>query len=122
MAGIEVDASELNALVVDLGLAGARAGAAVSVVVRKTALRVEAEAKAFAPVDTGNLRNSISGEITSDGRSDAVEAVVGPTASYGAFVEFGTSRHGPQAFMGPAFDRAQPDFLAALAQIVGDAL
>ena len=30
---------------------------------------------------------------------------VGPTADYGRFVEYGTSRMAPQAFMGPSFDR-----------------
>lgn len=113
-----IDASEINQLAIDLGEAAAEIAPRVSQVVRKSALRVEAEAKAFTPVDTGYLRNSISGEMDGDG----LGATIGPAASYGAFVELGTSRTGPRAFMGPAFDRAQPDFLAALEQIVGDAL
>jgi len=122
MAGISIDVSEMNTLAVDLGMAGQRAGARVSAVVRKSAAQVEAEAKMFAPVDTGNLRNSIGTDIVTDGRSNVVEAQVGPAASYGLFVEMGTSRMAPRAFLGPAFDRAQPDFLTALAQVAAEAV
>jgi HK97 gp10 family phage protein len=118
MAGISVDASELNTLVVDLGNAGQRAGERASQVVRKSAMEVVAEAKAFAPVDTGFLKGSIGADIDPDG----LGAVVGPTAEYGKWVEWGTSRRAPAAYLGPAFDRAQPDFIAALEQIAGDAL
>lgn len=117
MDGISIDASELNRLAADLSGAGARVGAAVSVVVRASARRLEAEAKQFAPVDTGNLRSSIGTDLVGDGRSDTMAAEVGPTASYGAFVEFGTSRQAPAAYMGPAFDRAVPSFTDALAQV-----
>jgi len=108
-----IDASELNALSVDLGRAGQAAGERASRVVRASALRVEAEAKQFAPVDTGNLRNSIG----TDADGDGLGAAVGPTASYGRFVEQGTSRMAPRAFLGPAFDRAQPDFIRAMEQV-----
>jgi HK97 gp10 family phage protein len=118
MAGISIDASELNRLAVDLGNAGQSAGERASQVVRKSAARVESEAKMFAPVDTGNLRNSIGTDIDPDG----LGAVVGPTASYGVFLEFGTSRMAPRAFLGPAFDRAQPDFITALEQIAREVL
>ncbi len=122
MAGISIDASELNRLAVDLGGAGKRVGAGASAIVRKTGARVESEAKAFAPVDTGNLRNSIGMDVISDGRSGAVEVEVGPTASYGIFVELGTSRMAPAAYLGPAFDRAVPDMVTALSRLAGDIL
>lgn len=115
--GITFDISELNRLTADLSGAGARVGAGAAQVVRASAYRVEAEAKAFAPVDTGNLRNSIGTDIAGDGRSGAIEAQVGPTAAYGVFVELGTSRTAPAAFMGPALDRVEPDFVAALEQV-----
>lgn len=117
MDGIRFDASELNRLAADLGGAGARVGAGAAAVVRASTFRVEGESKAFAPVDTGNLRNGIGSDFYGDGRSDTMAGEVGPTAAYGPFVENGTSRMAPRAFMGPAFDRALPDFISALEQV-----
>lgn len=117
-----VDLSEVNRLVVDLNRVGGQVGAEASMIVRKTALDIEATAKAFAPVDTGALRNSIGHDITGDGRFGAVEAEIGPTVEYGPYVEFGTSRMAPSAYMGPALDRHSPGFVAALEQLGGEPL
>lgn len=87
-----------------------------SAVVRKVAFDTEADAKVLAPVDTGNLRNSITTAVTGDGLTAAVVA----TASYAPFVELGTSRMAPQPFMGPATDRNAPKFREAMAQLGGD--
>lgn len=88
-----------------------------SAVVRKVAFDTEADAKALAPVDTGNLRNSITTAVTGDGLTAAVVA----TASYAIFVEFPTSRNpAPQPFMGPATDRNKPLFYKAMSQLGGD--
>ncbi|WP_210651342.1 HK97-gp10 family putative phage morphogenesis protein [Nocardioides sp. SYSU D00065] len=111
------DASEFHGLAVKLQRASAQVGAAAAAAVRKTAFDIEADAKALAPVDTGNLRNSISTDITGDGRFGAITADIGPTAEYGAFVEYGTSRMGPQPYMAPAFERREPTLTAALEQI-----
>lgn len=102
---------DLNRLAVDLGRAGARAVPLAGAAIAKTAAAIEAEGKAFAPVDTGNLRNSISRDVM------GLRAEIGPTANYGGFVEFGTSRMAPHAYMGAAFDRKAPDLQAALEQI-----
>ena len=114
---IIVDVSELNRLAVTIDNAAKTIGETGSAVVRKTALDIEATAKAFAPVDTGALRNSIGTDVHGDSASRVVEAVVGPTVEYGPYVEFGTSRMAPRAFMGPALDRHTPDFIAALEQV-----
>lgn len=114
--GIEFDASELNALAADLGTLPLRAQLRAQTVVKVSGLRLVAEAKAFAPVDTGFLRSSIGMDVDRDG----LGLVAGPTANYGAFVEFGTSRMAPRAYMGPAFDRVVPPFVAALEQLAGD--
>lgn len=94
---------ELNKLIYDLGNAPKEAkedaGKAVSDVIRK----VEATSKTFAPVRTGTLRDSISSDVTSGEGTVVGEA--GPTARHGRFVEWGTSKDAPQAFMGPALDR-----------------
>jgi HK97 gp10 family phage protein len=120
--GWEEAIAALNTLAVNLTVAGARAGAAASTVVRKTTADIERDAQAFAPVDTGNLTNSIGHDITGDGRSGVIEAEIGPTADYGGYVEFGTTQHAPAAYMGPAFDRHSADFENALGQIAAAAL
>jgi HK97 gp10 family phage protein len=123
MSGAEgFDLGGLNSLAVDLARASGTVGAIVSVVVRKTASDVEATAKQFCPVDTGNLRASIGTDISGDGRFGAVEAEIGPTASSGGYVEFGTSRQAPAAYMGPALDRHSADFETALGKSVEDLL
>lgn len=53
-------------------------------------------AKALAPVDTGELKNSISSASAPDG------AVVRASAPHAAMVEYGTSKMPPQPFMLPA--------------------
>lgn len=109
---------DLNTLAVDLGRAGQVVGEMASAVVRKTLLQIEGDAKSFAPVDTGNLRNSIGVDLDQDGLGGGV----GPSASYGAFVEFGTARTGPQAYMGPALDRHSGEFEDALLRLAEDIL
>lgn len=123
MASFSIDASELNRLSVDLGQAAAKVGDRVRVVLKKTALDIEADAKSFVPVDTGNLRSSIGhSDLRNLGQAGSLEVEIGPTAAYGRFVEEGTSRIGPAAFMGPAFDRRTPDFISALEQAAGEIL
>ena len=84
-----------------------------SQVVRKAALDTMADAKTLAPVDTGNLRNS----ITTDARPGDLVAVVEATADYSAYVEFGTRRMRPQPFMRPSQERNTPGFLDAISQL-----
>jgi HK97 gp10 family phage protein len=118
-----IDTSGLRSLKVDLGrTATGQVGAKVAAVVRKTAHDIEATAKVLAPVDTGNLRGSISTTITGDGRFGSISAEIGPTASYGIFVETGTSRMGPQPYMNPAADRHGPQMDAAILAIIGQVL
>ncbi|WP_235939398.1 HK97-gp10 family putative phage morphogenesis protein [Occultella kanbiaonis] len=116
-----IDGSGFHTLAAELGAKTGRMGQLAQVVVRKTALDIERDAKAFVPVDTGNLRSSIShSDLRGVGQSGVLEAEVGPTANYGHFVEFGTSQHGPAAYMGPAMDRNAPAFADAMAQLVED--
>ncbi len=112
------DDTELNSLAVRLEGAGSRAVPRTNIVVRKTAMDIEANAKQIAPVDTGNLKNSISHTIGGD--STGIEAVIGPTAAYGVHLEFGTSRIAPRAFMGPSLDRYSGAFAAAMEQIAAE--
>lgn len=91
---------EVRRLAADLRGASAQASKLADLAVRKAAFDVEAKAKQYAPVDTGFLRNSIGTDFA-PGR-----AVIGPTAHYGAFVEFGTARQQAQPYMTPAADAA----------------
>jgi HK97 gp10 family phage protein len=121
--GAEIDDSEIRKLAVDLGKAGLKATVLATQAVKKTAFAIEADAKALAPVDTGNLRNSIGVQFDSP-----LSAEIGPTANYGYYVEYGTSdidgnpRTSPQPYMGPAFDRQSPGLAKALEQLSGEIL
>lgn len=110
------DVSEIRALGFDLGKAGLKATATASAAIRKTAFDIEAAAKNAAPVDTGNLRNSISSDV------GALSAEIGPTAEYGIYVEYGTSRMAPQPFMGPAFDANVEGLVRAMESIADEVL
>ena len=111
-----IDVSDLNKLAADLGRASGAVVAATSRAITKAAYDIERDAKAFCPVDTGNLRNSIS----TDARG--LSAEIGPTAAYAAYVEYGTSRMAPQAYMGPAFDRHAGELVTAIEHITGSIL
>lgn len=62
---------------------------------------IAAIAKENAPVDTGELRDSV--HVEKDGDNHAV--VVG--VDYGAFVELGTSRMAAQPYLGPAAEKVR---------------
>jgi len=63
--------------------------------------KIAFDAKQLAPVRTGFLRDNITGRITR--RRSFVEGRIRSGAPYSIFQEFGTSRHGAQPFMRPAF-------------------
>lgn len=106
------DTGGIRQLRADLGKMSARAVPVASKAVAKTAHDIEADAKIAAPVDTGNLQNSISADI------GVLSAEIGPTAEYGRYVEEGTSRMAPQPYMGPAAERRFPELEKALGAVV----
>ena len=59
-------------------------------------LAAEGYAKRLCPVDTGNLRNSISHA------TDAEDAYIGTNVEYAPYVEMGTSKTRAQSFLKPA--------------------
>ena len=101
-------AAELTKSLVEI-----REGAAQACI--KAGADTQARARTRAPVDTGNLRNSITRRTTR--RKNQVETVVGPEADYGIYVELGTSRMAAQPFMNPAADEVEPGFVEAMAQL-----
>jgi len=84
--------------------------AAVREAVATSALLLESDAKALAPVDTGRLRSSIHTEISSDGLSAVVETGV----DYSYFLEFGTRYIAARPFFGPAYEKNRLPFIARL--------
>ena len=115
---IDFDASEIERLADDLDGAGPRAIEQARTVVGKTGHDTVTAAQRLVPVDTGFLKSSIGVDIDGDGLGfDA-----GPTASYGHFVEWGTSRMSPQPYLMPAFDQQLPQAYAALEQVAAGML
>lgn len=110
------DGSAFTSFGVDLGDLTGDTLALATAATTKVIADMSGDAKAFAPYDTGNLRNSIGFDV--DRGADYVDAEMGPTAAYGRYVEDGTSRKGPAAYVGPAFDRRAPEFVEAMDEIV----
>lgn len=149
---MRIDSSEVRKLAVDLYRAEGTVGAKASAAIRKTAFDLERDAKILAPVDTGDLENSITTDVEGDGRFGSMSAEIGPTVEYGAAIEYGSDPHvirakdggklvfkgiggglvfvdevhhpgnAPQPYMGPAFDRNVPRLERALGQIGEDVL
>lgn len=119
---MDVDATDLIRLGAELKAGSGRIGARTAAALRKAGHDIERLAKEHAPVDTGTLRSSISTQVAGDGRSGSMTVAVGDHTDYGLFVELGTSRMGPQPFMGPAFDAVVPSLSEVLESAVEDAL
>ena len=108
---MDADFSAVMRFSADLGKVAPHVVKQAGAAVRLATLGTERDAKVLAPVDTGNLRNSITSDIR------GLTGVVGPTANYAIHQEYGTSRMGPQPFMGPATDRNAALFVQAIAKI-----
>lgn len=109
---MEADASDFGSLAADISNLGFAAHGRAIQVVAKTAADISGTATTLAPYRTGNLSNSIGYDLY------GTEAEVGPTAEYGIFLEYGTSKMAPQPYMKPALDKHEGAFLEALRQVV----
>lgn len=116
MTTVDFDTTGLRRLAADISAADEVNTRRASAALRKTALDIEADAKIFAPVDTGALKNSITSDISE------FHAEIGPTVDYAHYVENGTSRMRGQPYMRPAADRRIPPFRRRIAEIGGDIL
>lgn len=117
---IDVDTSDVGRLRADLERGGAQAAAESRRLITKAAADIKALGQQYAPVDTGNLRSSITYSVWSTPSGAAAE--IGPEALYGFFVEYGTAYMAPQAYMTGAFDAVAPQLEAALAQLAARVL
>lgn len=133
MGFVRIDLSEVHELARDIQRNADEVPGRAQEIVAVTGYSVVADAQFFAPVDTGNLKNSIGVDV------DGLSFEAGPTAEYGAALEEGSEPHAipnafgygpefgtdpdfhpgnsPQPFMGPAFDRHEPRAVAALAEL-----
>jgi len=109
--------ASLELLAAEFRAAGPRALARSKVVLKKTAIDIEANAKAIAPVDFGNLKRSIGHSDMRLLSATNLAVEIGPTVDYGGYVEHGTSTQAPQAYMGPSLDRYSGPFEQAMQQI-----
>lgn len=91
MAKISMEITVDNTEAVKGGLKSAFARA-----LERIGLQAEGYAKDLCPVDTGNLRNSIT--HTSDGKA----AYIGTNVEYGKYVELGTVKMAAQPYLRPA--------------------
>lgn len=110
------DAGEVSSLAADLRAASSRIEAKARLEVGKSSADVERGAKIRSPYRTGNLRSSISRDV------DGLTAVIGPSAHYGVFLEYGTSRMAARPYMGPALDAVAPSFMKAVEELGADLL
>ena len=69
---------------------------------------IVADAKAFAPVKTGRLRDSIGKRVA------GLNLEVYADADYAAYVEYGTGRTSPHPFLRPALEANRADLIAVL--------
>ncbi|MDI6872147.1 MAG: hypothetical protein QME79_12545 [Bacillota bacterium] len=66
---------------------------------------------------TGNLRNSIQGEVERIAEG-VIEGVVWPGMEYGKYLELGTSKMAPHSFLGPALEKNYDRIVRTLAAAV----
>lgn len=114
--------TSVEGVYLELSKAGPKAMERAKVVLKKTALDVERNAKNIVPVDLGNLKNSIGHSDMRMLSAASMSVEIGPTAEYGQYVELGTSTQAPQAYMGPSLDRFSGTFEQAVAQLGEEAL
>ena len=76
---------------------------------------VQASAVLRAPVDTGNLRGSLTYEVGED------EARIGTNVDYAPWVESGTDRMAAQPYLRPALDENKAKIERELGLVVGKA-
>lgn len=78
-------------------------------------LVAEGHAKVYCPVDTGNLRNSITHT------RDESSAYIGTNVEYGPYVELGTSKQKAQPYLKPAVQNHQDEYRTIIKKNMGKA-
>jgi len=78
--------------------------------------KAESYAKKLCPVDTGNLRNSITHE-----RYDENTEVVGTNVEYAPYVCLGTHKMAPRPFLRPAAENHSDEYRAIIEKCMKNA-
>lgn len=84
---------------------------------QRSMLQIQNLAKIKAPVDTGNLRNSIQLDIITD-----TQIIITSYANYSAYLEFGTIYMQPQPFLRLAIDEVRFKEIGKIAKQVNSEL
>lgn len=90
----------------------AQTEAQIDAAVQKAGLDCEKYAKQLCPVDTGNLRASLTYENVGK-----YQAIVGTNVEYAEFVELGTYKMAAQPYLFPAYEDAKAELMAALKKL-----
>lgn len=88
---------------------------AISVALEEIGLLAENYAEKKCPVDTGNLRGSITHEVDADGNA----VYIGTNVEYAPYVELGTSRQKAQPFLRPAASEHGAQYRQVLKKALG---
>lgn len=100
MAGFTIDQNNIGDVLSELELKEAKA-------LEMIGIKAEGYAKALCPVDTGNLRNSITHQV--DLSVDGV--YIGTNVEYGPYVELGTVKMpGGKPFIRPAIENHMSEY------------
>ncbi len=86
----------------------------VKQVVKSNTADMTAKMQEVVPVDTGNMKRSITMEVTDGGFT----GVAGPHTNYAAYVEYGTRFQAAQPFIKPSFDVQKGVFINDLERLL----
>ena len=86
----------------------------VQTVVKNNTAEMTERMQKGAPVDTGYLRRSINMNLLEAG----LTGIVGPTADYAPYVEYGTRFMSAQPYVRPAFNYQKVIFMAEMKALV----
>jgi HK97 gp10 family phage protein len=83
-------------------------------IVKQNTAELTQGAQRKAPVDTGNLRRSITMDLSDGGLTGKVK----PTADYAPYLEYGTRFQSAQPVMRPAFNKQKAQFKSDMDKLV----
>lgn len=99
MAGFTIDQNNIGDVLSELELKEAKA-------LEMIGIKAEGYAKALCPVDTGNLRDSITHQV--DLSVDGV--YIGTNVEYGPYVELGTVKMEKRPYLKPAIENHMSEY------------
>ena len=97
-------AGGLEVVVDNTAAASAGIKDAIAIALEKIGLLAEGYAQMKCPVDTGNLRGSITHEVAGD------SVYIGTNVEYAPYVELGTVHQAPQPYLRPAAQEHGPQY------------